>query len=351
MRQIYSLLFLSLIATSLNAQELKVQRTTLDCGQVAFRTPTIAEFNAQNTGDKPLIITGAHPSCGCTKVEYPQQAIKPNENFKITVIYDANTLGHFEKFVELTSNNPEGTTELWIKGQVVTEITSYQGDYPYTLGLLQSEQTSIEFEDVNIGDQPKTFFHIYNPTNRTAEPYMMHLPSYLRANISPSKLKPGQAALVTMTLDSRSVRDYGLTQTNVYLAFTPGDKVSPETSIPVSVVLLPNFSKMNDTERALAPKAEVSEYTLDFSQSESKSPKEKVTITNHGRLPLVISNVQMSTEGIHLSLSSTTLQPGESATLTVKADKKVLARVKNKPRILMVTNDPEKPKIEIKLKM
>lgn len=351
MRQIYSLLFLSLTTLSIQAQELKLQRSTLDCGQVAFRTPTLAEFNAQNTGDKPLVITGAHSSCGCTKVEYPHQAIKPNENFKITIIYDANTLGHFEKYVCLTSNCDAGSTELWIKGQVVTEVTSYQGDYPYMLGLLQSEQTSVEFEDVNIGDQPKAYFHIFNPTNRTAEPYVMHLPSYLKTNISPSKLKPGQTALVTMTLDSRSVRDYGLTQTNVYLAFTPGDKVSPETSLPVSVVLLPNFSKMNDTELALAPKVEVSEYTLDFSQSESKSPKEKVTITNHGRMPLVISNVQMSTEGINLSLSSTTLQPSESAILTVKADKKVLSRVKNKPRILMVTNDPENPKIEIKLKM
>jgi len=333
------------------AQELRLQRDTQDCGEVAFRSPTLAQFDCQNTGDAPLIITGAHPSCGCTRVEYPQDAIAPGEKFKVNVVYDAKTLGHFEKFVELTSNTPEGTTELWIKGQVVEKVTTYHGEYPYKLGELEAEACYLEFEDVNLGDRPKKYFHVLNSTNREAEPYLMHLPKYLKAEVSPSRIQPGQTALVTITLDSRLISDFGLTQSNVYLGFTPGDKVSQQTALPVSVVLLPNFSKLNEAERALAPKAEVSAYEIDFTAVKGKKPKGKVTISNRGRLPLQISNVQMSTEGIHLSLGNTTLQPGETTTLKITADRKTLATVKNKPRMLMVTNDPEHPKIEIKIKL
>lgn len=351
MRLIYPLLLLSLISSSAQAQELRLGRDTQDCGEVAFQSPTLAVFDAQNAGDKPLIITGAHPSCGCTRVEYPHEAIAPGEKFKINVIYDAKTLGHFEKFVELTTNAELSTTELWIKGQVVTEVTTYKGEYPFKLGELESEESYLEFEDVNVGDRPKKYFHILNSTNRDAEPNIMHLPNYLKADISPSRIKPGQTALVTITLDSRSIHDFGLTQTNVYLGFTLGDKVSPETALPVSVVLLPNFSKLNETERALAPKAEVSTYELDLSGVKGDKPRGKVEITNRGRLPLMISNVQMSTEGIHLSLGNTNLQPGETTTLKIRADRRTLKKVKNKPRVLMVTNDPEHPKIEIKIKM
>jgi len=351
MKSTYPLLLLFLFSLNAHSQELRLQRDTQDCGEVAFQSPALAVFDAQNTGDKPLIINGAHPSCGCTRVEYPQDPIGVGEKFKINVIYDAKTLGHFEKFVELTSNAEEATTELWIKGQVVTEVTTYHGEYPYKLGELESEECYLEFEDVNVGDRPKKYFHILNPTNREAEPNIMHLPTYLKADISPSRIKPGQTALVTMTLDSRSVRDFGLTQTNVYLGFTPGDKVSSATALPVSVVLLPNFSKLNEAERALAPKAEVSAYELNLSGIKGDKPKGRVEISNRGRLPLMISNVQMSTEGIHLSLGSTNLQPGETTTLKIKADRRTLAKAKNKPRVLMVTNDPEHPKIEIKVKM
>lgn len=351
MRKTISLLFLSLMFLPSEAQELRLQRDTQDCGEVAFQSPSLAVFDAQNAGDAPLIITGAHPSCGCTRVEYPTEPIPAGEKFKINVIYDAKTLGHFEKFVELTTNAEMATTELWIKGQVVTEVTTYKGEYPYKLGELEAEECYLEFEDVNVGDRPKKYFHILNATNREAEPNIMHLPKYLKADVSPSRIKPGQTALVTVTLDSRLVGDFGLTQTNVYLGFTPGDKVSSETSLPVSVVLLPNFSKLNETERALAPKAEVSDYEVNLSGINGDKPKAKVTITNGGRLPLMISNVQMSTEGIHLSLGSTNLQPGETTTLKLRVDRKVIAKAKNKPRVLMVTNDPEHPKIEIKIKM
>lgn len=346
-----SFLLFTISLLPITAQELRMSRNVQDCGEVAFRSPTLAVFDGENTGDKPLYIVGAHRSCGCTRVEYPTEAIAPGEKFKVNVIYDAKTLGHFEKYVILNSNTTEGSTEIWIKGEVVEELTTYEGEYPYKLGLLESEECALEFDDVNIGDRPKKYFHVLNPTNREAEPNIMHLPTYMKADVSPSRIKPGQTALVTLTLDSRSIRDFGLTQTSVYLGFSPGDKVSPETELPISVVLLPNFSKMTNAERTLAPKVEVSGYELDFSAINSKKPKGKVTITNRGRLPLVISNVQMSTEGIHLSLGNTTLQSGETTTLNVKADRSVLQRVKNKPRILMVTNDPEHPKIEIKIKM
>ena len=57
----------------------------------------------------------------------------------------------------------------------------------------------------------------------------------------------------------------------------------------------------------------------------------------------------MFTVGLQVSLNKQTLQPGESAKLKVTAEKKLLKTARSKPRVLMITNDPDQPKTTIKI--
>ena len=72
--------------------------------------------------------------------------------------------------------------------------------------------------------------------------------------------------------------------------------------------------------------------------------KAEIIISNTGRQPLTISSLQMFTSGLRLTLDKRELQPGEQAKLKVVGDLNVLRKVRTKPRLLMITNDPDHSK-------
>ena len=93
-------------------------KKTHEFGTLKQGEPQTAVFKMTNKGGKPIIITNAEGSCGCTNIEYPKQPIKPGETISIKAIYDAEELGEFNKTVTLTMNIEDSRQILYIKGQV-----------------------------------------------------------------------------------------------------------------------------------------------------------------------------------------------------------------------------------------
>jgi len=81
---------------------------------------------------------------------------------------------------------------------------------------------------------------------------------------------------------------------------------------------------------------------------EGKSKKtETIDVTNTGRSELRITSLQMFTRGLKISLGKSRLRPGETTKLKVTALRNELKKVRTRPRILMITNDPLKAKVTI----
>ena len=131
------------------AQTIESALELVDCGQVEFRKPITVNFKLKNNTGKPFSITEATTDCGCTTIEIPRATIAAGEEYKVTAVYDAKTLGRFVKRAYLTLNNGLEPLRLTIRGIVVDEVVSYAGGYHYTLGALMVDQNDIEFEDVN----------------------------------------------------------------------------------------------------------------------------------------------------------------------------------------------------------
>jgi hypothetical protein len=93
------------------------QKTTHDFGKVLQNKPVSYEFEFTNTGDAPIVIASVQASCGCTTPSYTQEPIAPGKSGKITVQYNAATLGVFNKTVTITANVDQPIT-LTIKGEV-----------------------------------------------------------------------------------------------------------------------------------------------------------------------------------------------------------------------------------------
>lgn len=94
-------------------------------GEVAQKTENAYNFVFTNTGDKPLIISDAKGSCGCTVPDYPKTPILPGETGEISVVYSSRTsVGHQEKNVTITANTSPAKTILKISAEVLKpEIT------------------------------------------------------------------------------------------------------------------------------------------------------------------------------------------------------------------------------------
>lgn len=341
---------LALSMWSAQAQEITTENSVIDCGQVVFKNPVTAEFEVKNGGGQPLVISDVRTDCGCTTADYPKNAIPPGEKFTVKVTYDAKQMGHFNKQVGIYSNSSAAPTMLSIRGVVVAEVVDFAGQYRYRLGDMMVDVNDIEFDNVNRGDRPTQKIHIKNVGSATGQPVIMHLPDYLQAEVSPTRIASGHSGMITLILDSYRLRNLGLTQTSVYLGSFLGDTVAPEKEISVSTVLLPGFENMTDAAKEYAPKMRLSAGSLELGRFNGKSRKRgRIDITNEGRSPLKINSLQMFTAGLEVSLNKTEIAPGEKAKLKITAVAERLKTARSKPRVLMITNDPENTKVVINI--
>lgn len=347
-KNIIVLSVLAALSAELRAQDIVAANDVVDCGQVEYNVPVTAEFELINNGNKSLRISEVQTSCGCMVADYPQQAIQSGEKFLVRVTFDSRQMGHFDKFADVCTEGSDTPLMLRMKGVVVREVKDYSGDYPYQIGALLADKNTLEFNDVNSGESPQLKIHIRNTGGETVEPVVMHLPDYLEADVSPSKIKSGRAGVVTITLDSKKLDNLGLTETKVFLGSKPGEKVDADKEINVSAVLLPTFQDMTDAELAMAPTIEVSEKELNLGAADGKKKlKGTIMIKNTGKSELRISNLQMFSSALSLSLNKSVLDPGEEAKLKVTANVERMKTSHSAPRVLMITNDPKNPKVEI----
>jgi hypothetical protein len=348
------LIILPLMALALlpaSAQKLIVTNTTVNCGRTGYEQPVTATFELRNKGKRRLVIESVKPDCGCTAVEFPKE-VGAGDKFTIKMTYDARQLGHFHKMAAIKSNGSKTPVYLTMKGVVLADFRDYSGEYPYSFGDLLFDRSDLEFDDVNKGDAPVQEIHILNNGTTKMDPRLLHLPPYLSANIAPETLAPGRAGTITVTLDSEKLRDYGLTQTSVYLAQQLGDKVSPDNMIGISAVLLPDLTDYDTFSKALAPQLQMSATEIDFTDFGGKKKKtEEIIFQNIGKTTLNITSLQMFTRGLRITLDKKTLEPGTMAKMKVTGYAEDLQKVRTKPRILMITNDPDHAKVVINIKV
>lgn len=122
MKNILAGLLLTASFAMASAQTISFNETTHDYGTIAKGSDGQTFFTVTNTGDKPLIISNVHPSCGCTTPEWSQDPIMPGKSAKIKVGYNTQLVNPFEKLIEVYSNDPKnGRSVIYIKGVVTAD--------------------------------------------------------------------------------------------------------------------------------------------------------------------------------------------------------------------------------------
>ncbi|MCA0348830.1 MAG: DUF1573 domain-containing protein [Flavobacterium sp.] len=97
------------------------ENETIDYGTIQKGADGKREFVFVNNGNKPVTISNAQGSCGCTVPTKPDGAIAPGARGVIGVKYDTNRVGPFTKTVTITSDASETPKVLTIKGTIVDD--------------------------------------------------------------------------------------------------------------------------------------------------------------------------------------------------------------------------------------
>jgi hypothetical protein len=102
-----------------DAGEFKFKEETHDFGEVPEGPLAETDFEFKNTGKKPIVITEAHGSCGCTVPKWPQEPIMPGKKAVIHVAYTTQgRQGPISKEVTVNSNAKQSPMVLHIRGNV-----------------------------------------------------------------------------------------------------------------------------------------------------------------------------------------------------------------------------------------
>ena len=80
-------------------------------------------FEFTNTGDKPLTVSQAHASCGCTVPQFSKAPIPPGGKGKIYVTYNGKGRagGQFRKVITVVSSASNSLARIYVEGTIEIE--------------------------------------------------------------------------------------------------------------------------------------------------------------------------------------------------------------------------------------
>jgi len=99
-----------------NVTSVSVNRMVVDFGNFPQSEKQSASFMLTNIGTGLFVIQDIITSCGCTKVEYSKEPVRPGETLEVKVIYEAEETGHFDKVVTVYCNAKNSPISLRVKG-------------------------------------------------------------------------------------------------------------------------------------------------------------------------------------------------------------------------------------------
>lgn len=93
-----------------------VNQPVIDFGTFSKEEKREASFLLTNTGKGLLVIHDITTSCGCTKVTYSKEPVRPNGTLEVKVTYEAEQAEYINKSILVYCNAENSPLRLTIKG-------------------------------------------------------------------------------------------------------------------------------------------------------------------------------------------------------------------------------------------
>jgi hypothetical protein len=99
---------------------IKMNVETHDFGKIKQAVPVTYVFEIKNISSKPVVVSNASASCGCTVPEKPEQPIEAGKTAPLKVQFNAPAVGPINKDVYITLAGIDGPKVVHITGEVLS---------------------------------------------------------------------------------------------------------------------------------------------------------------------------------------------------------------------------------------
>ncbi len=334
-------------AVSAQADMLKFKKTTHDFGTIKEEKGVVSHtFIFQNLARVPIIIKSVQTTCGCTTPIWTKKPVLPQKKGIIKVTYNPmNRPSKFIKTITVTTNL--GKKQLTIKGDVTPRPKTLAEKYPKKMGQLRLKTSYVMFDQIANKQEKKMTVAMVNDSRNTISISFDKVPNYVTLKASKNILKPKEKGEIEVTYDAKKTKEWGFHSDLIKVLINGKTKIS--NNLVVTATIIDDFSKMSKRALRKAPKIGVDKLEKNF-QSAVAGDKVKTIfrIVNVGERPLIIHNVDRSSETLKVKLSKKTIAPNTSASLEVILDTRGKKGYQNE-QITLITNAPDFPIIDFRV--
>lgn len=338
------LVFTSNLLSAQNKGVLEFINNDFDFGEIKEEDgPAIHEFEFENKGTAPLIISNVKASCGCTTPGWSKEPVLPGERGFVKAQYNPrNRPGNFRKTLTITTNGEPTVVRAYIKGKVIPKVKSLEEQMAVKIGNTRFKSRSVNMGRVTTEKKVTKSFDIYNDSADTLQLLDKYdAPDFIKITFDSNTMLPKQ--VIKATIDYDPVHDDNLGYNNHGITLYTNEADAASKKINVLATISEYFPPMTAEEKAKAPKLAITDRLQDLGKvNEGTQTVAEFQITNHGQSPLNIRKVKSNCGCFVAELSKDTIKPGKTVTLKGTFDATGRRGNQNKS-ITIYSNDPVDP--------
>ena len=99
-----------------NITRVSVNQKSMNFGTFPKSEKQECIFVLTNMGNCLLVIHDVATSCGCTKVEYSKESVRPGGTLEVKVAYESEDIGYFKKMIRVYCNIEKSPLNLTVEG-------------------------------------------------------------------------------------------------------------------------------------------------------------------------------------------------------------------------------------------
>lgn len=350
MKRFYILLLFNCFGIAyLNAQErisndLEIDKLIHNFGDVAIdEGPVSCEFKVKNTGKNPAVIYNVVTTCGCTKVDWTKEPIKPGESGKISVTFSNDEGPYpFDKNVTLYISGNQKPTILKLRGVSHETLSPIEELYPIHLGALGLKERKNNLGSFVQGSKKVETLIIANVSDKEAAIAFKSLSKHLSLTVNPTIIPAKSTAELKIEISS----DKHLWGRNEYVAIPVVDGQEYD-NISIYAFTRENFDNMTEAQISQASMPRMYNSTFAFGKTKAGSEiTATFKLTNEGKSCFCVYKVDI--DACRYSHSDIPVaEPGEDITFRVHLDTTDEPIGRYFKTVTLTTNSPNRPTINL----
>lgn len=312
-------------------------------------------FTFKNISDKPIKILKVETSCGCTTPQYSMDEIKPGDSGFVKAVYGTRGRPNsFNKNLYVHLSNAPTFQTLGIKGNVIPAANLARKPQEYTTNYsnLSFNQTIASFPKITKYQVLTTTIKMYNYNGYPIKFLgVKSMPEYVSIDLQDSILDIDDSLIVSVTCDGSKVAKIG--DNYEQIALITDDIGSEIKNLYVHTNLKQDYTKLSAKELAKAPVLQVNKkLPIDYGKKTAGAKfKDEIEITNKGKTDLDILKIIPSCSCVSFNIAKQKLKPNETIKLFISVDTVNQSIALHNKYITIISNDPQKPEMSIKLIM